>query len=242
MSIPIGIELRRGNSSNADFMNQEPAELKVTRPVCNMRREWVVFRELDRGHVCKDKVAAFGVRVLLMLVFIIYCPGMEAYRNFELIKHLTETLHLVLHLVTALIPETLFLCFLKSNGCGLLERRDTAVADAGVCAGNVFNQVLRSDQVANAPAGGVESLTSRANSKSALIVFRLHGSQPSEGHIVETVIDLVRKNDEVVLDREVTNALEFSAREDLANRVVTYSLVSTNLMREAYGELITCNS
>lgn len=46
-------------------MDKEPAELKVTRPARNVRRERVALWELDGGHVSEHEVAAFGVRILM---------------------------------------------------------------------------------------------------------------------------------------------------------------------------------
>jgi hypothetical protein len=41
---------------------------------------------------------------------------------------------------------------------------------------------------------------------------------------VEAFVDLIRENNDVVLDSQLTNILEFSTGEDLADRVVTVLL------------------
>lgn len=64
VSVGIGVELSRRNSGNADFLNEEPAELEVTRTVGNVGWEGVICWELDRGHVGQNKVSTLGVRVL----------------------------------------------------------------------------------------------------------------------------------------------------------------------------------
>jgi hypothetical protein len=149
---------------------------------------------------------------------------MGTYRNVKLIEDLAEPLHLPLHLFSALVPEALLVCLLKSNGRCLLQRRHTAVADAGVSTGNVLDQVLGSDQVADAPAGGVEGFACGADGERPLIVLWLHGGNSGKWDIVETVVDLVGEDDEVVLHGKVTDAFEFIARENLPNRIMTSSL------------------
>ena len=64
--VGVSIELRGRDRSNANLLDQEPAELEVTRAISDVRWEWVVCRELDRGHVGQDKVSAFGIRVLVL--------------------------------------------------------------------------------------------------------------------------------------------------------------------------------
>ena len=149
---------------------------------------------------------------------------MVTHRNVKLIEDLAEPLHLPLHLFSALVPEALLVCLLKSNGRCLLQRRHTTVADAGVSTGNVLDQVLGSDQVADTPASGVEGFASRTDGERPLVVLWLHGGNPGERDIVETVVDLVGEDDEVVLHGKVPDAFEFVARENLPNRIMTTSL------------------
>ena len=64
VGVRIGVELCWGDRGHTDFMDQEPAKLEVARAIGNMRREGVVLREFDGGHVRQDKVAALGIGVL----------------------------------------------------------------------------------------------------------------------------------------------------------------------------------
>ena len=52
------------DSRYADFFDKEPGKLKVARSFGHVRREFVVIRELDLGHVDEDEVTAFRVGVL----------------------------------------------------------------------------------------------------------------------------------------------------------------------------------
>ena len=62
--IGISIEFSGRDSSHANFMDEEPAELEITRPASNMRWERIVGRELYRGQVGKHKVSTLRIRVL----------------------------------------------------------------------------------------------------------------------------------------------------------------------------------
>lgn len=93
------------------------------------------------------------------------------YRNTKLFENFTEALHLALHLSAALVPESNLVGLLKGDGGGFLEGGHAAVADAGVGGSDVLDQVLRADQVANTPAGGIEGLTSRGNGQGTLVQF-----------------------------------------------------------------------
>jgi hypothetical protein len=114
----------------------------------------------------------------------------------------------------------LLVSFLKGNGCCFLEGRDTAVADAGVCTGNVFDQMVGSNEVADTPASSVEGLSGGANCERSLVKLWFDGGNSSKRNIVEAVVDFIREDDEVVLHSEVTDAFEFFVREDLADGVV----------------------
>jgi hypothetical protein len=151
---------------------------------------------------------------------------MITYRNTELIKDLTEAGNLVLHICSALIPEALLLGLLKGNGSGFLERGHTAVTDASVGSSNILDQMLGSDQVSDTPASGVEGLAGRAHSQSALVQLRGEGSNSSEWDVEQTVVDFIREDDKVVLDAEVTNALELFAREDFPNGVMAVEMLA----------------
>lgn len=64
MHILFGIELRWWNSRNTKFHNQKPRQFEISRTLGNMWWKIVVLGEIHLGEVCKDKVAAFRVRVL----------------------------------------------------------------------------------------------------------------------------------------------------------------------------------
>jgi hypothetical protein len=150
----------------------------------------------------------------------------STYRDTELIKDLTEQLHLLLHLIAALVPEANLVCLLKGHSSGFLEGRHTAVANAGVCTSNVLDQMLRSDQIAHTPASGVEGLTSRAHSEGAFIQLGGQGGNPRKRNIEQAVINFIRKDNQVVLDTEVADTLELFLGEDLAKGVVAIQIVS----------------
>lgn len=107
-----------------------------------------------------------------------------------------------------------------------MQRRHTAVANAGVCTSNVLDQMFRSDQIAHAPASSVEGLTSRAHSEGAFVQLRGQGGNPGEWNIEQSVINFIRKDDQVVLDTEITDTLELFLGEDLAKGVVAIQIVS----------------
>lgn len=62
--VVISVEFCGRNSSNANLMNEEPAELEVPRTTGNMRRERIVLGKFDSGHIDKNKVSALRIRVL----------------------------------------------------------------------------------------------------------------------------------------------------------------------------------
>jgi hypothetical protein len=125
-----------------------------------------------------------------------------------------------LHLILALFPETLLVCLLEGDCGRLLKRRHTAVTDTGVRSSDVFDQMLGSDQVADAPSSGVEGLTRRSNGKGALVKFGRKSRDSGIGDIEETVVYLIRQDDEIILHAQITNALELLSGEDLAYGVV----------------------
>lgn len=143
------------------------------------------------------------------------------YRDTELIKNLTEPLDLSLHLRSALVPEACLFGLLKGDSSCFLQRRYAAVADAGVCTGYVLDQVFGSNQVANTPTGGVEGFAGRAHGQGTLVQFRRQCPDSRERDIEQTVIDLVGQNNKVVLHAQISDALEFLTRENLAHGVVS---------------------
>lgn len=62
--IRVRVKLSGRDRSHTNLMDQEPAELEVTRTVGNVLGELVVFRELDGRHVRENEVATFRVGVL----------------------------------------------------------------------------------------------------------------------------------------------------------------------------------
>lgn len=221
--IGVGVELGGRDGCHTDFVDQEPAQLEVTRTAGDVRREWVVLRKLHGRHIGKNEVASLGVRVLRARVSSGHrrCRRWGTHGDLEFVKDFAETLHLLLHLSPALVPETDLVRLLEGNGGSLLEGRHTAVADAGVRAGHVLDQVLGADEVSYSPASGVKGLACRADGESALVELGRQGSDSGERNVVEAVVDFVGKDDQVVLHANLSDALQLSAREDLANGVVT---------------------
>lgn len=108
----------------------------------------------------------------------------STYRDTKLIKDLAEQLHLLLHLIAALVPEANFVCLFKGHSSSFLEGRYTAVTNAGVRTGNVLDQMLWADQISDTPPSGVKGLTSRAHSDGAFEELGGQGGNASEGNIV----------------------------------------------------------
>lgn len=80
--------------------------------------------------------------------------------------------------------------------------------------------MFRTDQIAHTPARGVEGLSSGAHRERTLIEFWFNRGDSGERNVEKTVVNLIGEDDKVVFDGEVTNALQFVARENLANGVV----------------------
>jgi len=64
VGIGLRIELGRRDAGHANFVDEEPAELKIARAAGHMRREWIIFGELHRGHVGQHEVSTIGIGVL----------------------------------------------------------------------------------------------------------------------------------------------------------------------------------
>lgn len=230
MGIGIGIELRRRDSRNADLMNEEPAKLEIARTAGNMGRERIVLWEFDRGHIGENEVPAFGVRVLThKLVRESPSKIRIPYRDVKFIKDSAEPFHLLLHFGATLVPESSLVGLLECHCGGLLQRRHTAVAYPGMRASYVFDQVLRSNEVPDAPAGGVEGFASRADGKSAFVELWRHGPDSGEWDVEQAVVDFVGEYDKVVLHAEVPDTLQLVSGEDLPDRVVAVSDISGEL-------------
>lgn len=144
----------------------------------------------------------------------------RTYRQTQFIKDSDETINLGPHLGLGFIPEVVLVGLLETNSSSFLQRADTAVADAGMGSTDGLNKVLRTDQPSNAPTGAVKVLASRANSEGQVGNFRRQGSHASEGRVVETIVDLIAQDDDVVFDAQVTDCLQLLSCKDLANGVV----------------------
>lgn len=64
VGIGIGVELRGWNGGHANLVDEEPAKFEIPRTISHMRREGIIDRELDRGHVGQHKVPSLRVGVL----------------------------------------------------------------------------------------------------------------------------------------------------------------------------------
>lgn len=142
------------------------------------------------------------------------------YWQSQLVPDFVEAVQLSLHLTLALFPEASVVCLFESNSSSFLQRADAGEANAGVCSGDVLDQMLGSDQVAHSPACSVEQLARAADSQGESCNLRAQCGHTSERHVVELVVDFVREDEDVVLDAKVANGLELLAGEDLADRVV----------------------
>lgn len=138
----------------------------------------------------------------------------------QLVPDLVESIQLSLHLGLALLPETSALRLLECDSCRFLQRTNTREANPCVCCSNVLDQVLRSDQVADSPASSVEELTSAADGQRESRDLGAQRRNPGEGHVVELIVNLIGKNENVLLDAKVADGLELLTAEDLTHRVV----------------------
>lgn len=93
----------------------------------------------------------------------------------------------------------------------------------------VFDQMLWSNEVPDAPAGGVEGFASRADGKGALVELWRHGTDSGEWDVEQTVVDFVGEDDKIVLHAEVADALQLVSGEDFPDRVMAVFDVSGGL-------------
>jgi len=77
----------------------------------------------------------------------------------------------------------------------------------------------------NSPSRGVKVLAGRPDRQGDLLDLRGKGRDAGEGDVKQAVIDLVRQDDDLVLEAEVGDSLQLVAREDLADGVVLGVLV-----------------
>ena len=85
--------------------------------------------------------------------------------------------------------------------------------------------MLRPDKVSHTPTGGIEGFAGRSHGQGTFVKLRGQGANPGEWDIKEAIIDFVGKDDKIVLDTKLTNTFQFSARENLANRIVAVAMV-----------------
>lgn len=72
----------------------------------------------------------------------------------------------------------------------------------------------------NSPSGGVKVLAGRPDRQGDLLDLRGEGRDAGKGDVEQAVVDLVRQDDDLVLEAEVGDSLQLLAREDLADGVV----------------------
>lgn len=142
-------------------------------------------------------------------------------RNTQLVKNLTEPSDLSLHLIARLLPEPFCFSLLKRHGRRFLQRRHTTIAYPRMRSSNVLNQMRWSDQISHSPACGIERFPGRADGKSAFIQLGGQGGDAREGDVVESVVDFVGEDDNVVLYGEGADAFEFFFGHDFADGVVS---------------------
>lgn len=83
------------------------------------------------------------------------------------------------------------------------------------------DEVLRSDQVAHTPAGGIECLANRTNGQREICNLGGEGGYSRKWDVVKSIVDLVGEDYDRVLHTDLTNGEEFFAGEDFADGVVT---------------------
>ena len=125
-----------------------------------------------------------------------------------------------MHFLAGGFPKGVFGGVFETDGHGFLQRGDGRVADPGVGGGDVGDEFGGADQPADAPARGVEVLAAGPDGEGAGGDFRGEGPDAGEGGVVESVVDLVREDEDVVFDGQVADGLEFFAGEDFADGVV----------------------
>lgn len=140
----VGVELGRRDCGDAQLHDEEPGHAEVARAVPHVRREVVGRGQRDARKVGEHEVAALGLAV----------------RQAQLGEDACEARHLALHLRHRRVPEVdvWLVGHFEAHGRCFLERGDGRVADPRVCCRDVFDQVGGSDEVPDAPAGGVEVL------------------------------------------------------------------------------------
>lgn len=174
----VGVKFCWRNGCHTNLLDEKPGKFEITRTAGYMRRERIILGEFNRGQVSQDKVTTLGVRVLngAMLaqprkLGVRKQVQIGAYRNAQLIKDFAEEAHLPSHILPAFIPKPNFVCLLEGNGSPLLEGGDAAIAYPSVSSSHIFDKMLWTNEISNAPTSGIEGLSSRANSESALIHF-----------------------------------------------------------------------
>lgn len=90
-----------------------------------------------------------------------------------------------------------------------------------------------SNQPAHPPARAVKVLARRADSDGEVLDLGGDGGDARERLVVEAVVDLVREDDDVVLDTDRADALELFPAKDLADGVVPRSSLAGATAAEA---------
>lgn len=96
-----------------------------------------------------------------------------------------------MHLPLTLLPKAKLVRPLETYGCSFLKRTYGTIADSRVRRGNEFDQMLRPNQPADAPASGVEVLACGANREGQIGDFGGQAANASKGNVIEAVVDLV---------------------------------------------------
>jgi hypothetical protein len=72
----------------------------------------------------------------------------------------------------------------------------------------------------DSPSSGIKVLAGRPDRQGDLLDLGRQRRDAGEGNVEQAVVDLVRQDDDLVLDAEVGNLLQLVAAEDLADGVV----------------------
>lgn len=76
---------------------------------------------------------------------------------------------------------------------------------------DVFDEMLRTNEVPNSPASGVESLAGGTHSERTIVQFRRQGANSGERHVEKAIVHFIGQNNQIVLYAEIANALELLA-------------------------------
>ena len=168
----------------------------------------------------------------------------RTHRQAQLVKHFTKPIHLSFHLFSRLVPEPLLIGLLEPDRRSFLQRAHARVAYPCVRCSNILDQVGWSDQPTHAPSCSIKVLPRRANGEGERCDFGVERCHACKGDVVQTVVDFVGENENLMLNAKRSNLLQFGGGEDFSDGVVAkgkkliYRAKSERRMLK-YGVLMT---